>query len=180
MLSYKIPTRQTRVSNCPSGISSLVERGLWELNVRGSIPRSPIVYCAIAQLAERPPVKRLVPGSSPGSTEKRCSEIIRTINSVKLFLAAIFCAVCNCAEMLRGRLTGRTVPFEGANLGSIPSYGKLWLSSSSLRLWVVNSETWARIPLATPSGIRKMVNPPALEAVFSQFESEIPDHARIG
>lgn len=147
MLSYKIPTRQTRVSNCPSGISSLAERGLWELNVRGSIPRSPIVYCAIAQLAERPPVKRLVPGSSPGSTE-------------------IFCAVNNCAEILRGRLTGRTAPFEGANLGSNPSCGKLWLWSSSLRLWVVNSETWARIPLATPSGIRKIGKSARLRSGF--------------
>ena len=147
MLSYKIPTRQTRVSNCPSGISSLAERGLWELNVRGSIPRSPIVYCAIAQLAERPPVKRLVPGSSPGSTE-------------------IFCAASNCAEILRGRLTGRTAPFEGANLGSNPSCGKLWLWSSSLRLWVVNSETWARIPLATPSGIRKIGKSARLRSGF--------------
>lgn len=147
MLSYKIPTRQTRVSNCPSGISSLAERGLWELNVRGSIPRSPIVYCAIAQLAERPPVKRLVPGSSPGSTE-------------------IFCAASNCAEILRGRLTGRTAPFEGANLGSNPSCGKLWLWSSSLRLWVVNSETWAQIPLATPSGIRKIGKSARLRSGF--------------
>lgn len=147
MLSYKIPTRQTRVSNCPSGISSLAERGLWELNVRGSIPRSPIVYCAIAQLVERPPVKRLVPGSSPGSTE-------------------IFCAASNCAEILRGRLTGRTAPFEGANLGSNPSCGKLWLWSSSLRLWVVNSETWARIPLATPSGIRKIGKSARLRSGF--------------
>ncbi len=147
MLSYKIPTRQTRVSNCPSGISSLAERGLWELNVRGSIPRSPIVYCAIAQLAERPPVKRLVPGSSPGSTE-------------------IFCAASNCAEILRGRLTGRTAPFEGANLGSNPSCGKLWLWSSSLRLWVVSSETWARIPLATPSGIRKIGKSARLRSGF--------------
>jgi hypothetical protein len=147
MLSYKIPTRQTRVSNCPSGISSLAERGLWELNVRGSIPRSPIVYCAIAQLAERPPVKRLVPGSSPGSTE-------------------IFCAASSRAEILRGRLTGRTAPFEGANLGSNPSCGKLWLWSSSLRLWVVNSETWARIPLATPSGIRKIGKSARLRSGF--------------
>ncbi len=147
MLSYKIPTRQTRVSNCPSGISSLAERGLWELNVRGSIPRSPIVYCAIAQLAERPPVKRFVPGSSPGSTE-------------------IFCAASNCAEILRGRLTGRTAPFEGANLGSNPSCGKLWLWSSSLRLWVVSSETWARIPLATPSGIRKIGKSARLRSGF--------------
>lgn len=147
MLSYKTPIRQTRASNCPSGISSLVERGLWELNVRGSIPRSPIVYCAIAQLAERPPVKRFVPGSSPGSTE-------------------IFCAVGSCAEILRGRLTGRTAPFEGANLGSNPGGGKLWLWSSSLRLWFVISETWARIPLATPSGIRKIGKSARLRSGF--------------
>lgn len=64
----EIKSQKTRVANCPSGISSLAERALWERNVRGSIPRSPIFYCAIAQLAEHPPVKRNVPGSNPGST----------------------------------------------------------------------------------------------------------------
>jgi hypothetical protein len=167
MLSYKIPTPQTRVSNCPSGISSLVERGLWELNVRGSIPRSPIVYCAIAQLAERPPVKRLVPGSSPGSTEICRTKRLGAIEPcVEAILTALFCAVNSWAEILRGRLTGRTAPFEGANLGSNPSCGKLWLWSSSLRLWVVNSETWARIPLATPSGIRKIGKSARLRSGF--------------
>lgn len=63
-----IQARQTRVTKQPSGISSLVERALWERNARGSIPRSPIFHCAIAQLAERPPVKREVPGSNPGGT----------------------------------------------------------------------------------------------------------------
>lgn len=57
----------------------------------------------------------------------------------------------SCSFMLSRRLIGRTPAFEAENLGSSPSNSELWLWSSSLRLRIVISKTWARIPLATPN-----------------------------
>jgi hypothetical protein len=127
------------------------------------------VICTSSSVAEQAPFKRLV-GSS----------------------------ILSLCTILGSRLTGRTVAFEAAYLGSNPSSPAPCLSSSSLGLLFVEQATWVRIPSSTPctscvmatradckpatnqfeSGLvlqrpaRKMANPSALEAGISQFESE--------
>lgn len=86
-----------------------------------------IIYCVIAQLVERSSVKRVVLGSSPSST-----------------------------GLLSSRLTGRTTHFECVNRSSNLRRSGLWPSYRSLILPVVIWDTGVRIPLATPSAIRKI------------------------
>lgn len=141
------------------------------------------VYCAVAQLVERSPVKRMVPGSSPGSA------VLEMIRIGKKFVLKTDAGKIRCRFesrpaplLLSRRLIGRTSAFEAENLGSSPSNSELWLWSSSLRLRIVIPETWAQIPLATPCALRKESNPTDCKPLMQpcNSESEIPNHARIG
>jgi hypothetical protein len=100
--------------------------------------------------------------------------------------------------IMGSRLIGRTMAFEAVYLGSNPSSPESCLSSSSLGLLFVEQAMRVRLPSSTPCTscvmvtradckpanyqfesdlvlqrpARKMVNPSALEAGVSQFESE--------
>jgi hypothetical protein len=120
LLVYELRDRNPELNLDTSGISSSVERLLWEQDALGSIPRSPTIAQSCSSVAERAPDEGYVKGAIPFTTTT-WGELCPRQRHQHTNLTDGF--------VLRSRLTSRTPDFDSGDLGVEPSTAALWLSS---------------------------------------------------